>query len=292
MAGRSKCEWAGRRGDASGGRWVLIGLLTIGSVGCEKEEVKRCHAEMKVSQDALLEMDSEDIGSVEQTLAAVEATLAACEAADRPDEVRDVRNAQRQVGAHLKALQDRAAGPERKKLNEAELAELVTKGDPDCPRGQGYEHGPSKKMIRCTGPLLTQMTLEQAKEHFTKRGFKITSQGQPPVFEAEYGATRYRMVYASGANQAPSCTEATAPPGVPWQEWTARLTGAHPQKLERGKPVPTSGGPVPLSVEGSEQQVTVKLGTCAAAEADEVDPDVEGRSAGSPDAADPDPSPE
>lgn len=272
MVGTSMWERAWGGVNASGGRWFLFGLLTMGSAGCESQEVKRCHAEMKVSQDALLEMDSEDIGSVQRTLSAVETTLAACEAAKRPDEVRDVRNAQRQVEAHLKALQERESEPERKKLTEAELAELVEKGDPNCPRGQGYEHGPSKKMIRCTGPLLTQMTLEQAREHFENRGFKVSSAGQPPVLEAEYGATRYRMVYGTGANKAPSCTEATAPPGVPWQEWTARLTGAHPQKLERGKPVPTAQGPVPLAVEGSGQHFTVKLGTCPVSEAGTAGP--------------------
>lgn len=253
-------------GINSGGpsvRLLAIGLTScLVLLGCESQEVKKCHAEMKVSQQALLSMDPHELDSVKNTLEEIETTLAACKAAKRPDEVRDVLDAKRQVEAHLTQLEEQADRPKREKLSDAELKELIAKGDPNCPRGQGYEHGPSKKMIRCTGPLIPEMTLAQAQEHFQKRGYKLEQKKEPAVLQAEHGAKRYELTYAEGAQKAASCTEVTAPPGMPWQEMTARLTGVHPKKLERTKPVPTKKGPVPLKVEGSESQFTIKLGQC------------------------------
>jgi hypothetical protein len=239
----------------------VICCLGGGSLGCENEEVKACHAEMQVSQKALLEMDKTDPKSVRETLGLVEKTLAVCEAAQRREEVKNIADAKRQVSAHLEALEERAARPERKKLSADEVAKLEREGDPNCPRGQGYEHPQSKQVIKCVGKQLAEMPKAVASEHFDKRGYKIT-EAPDGGFKAEFGASAYEMRYAAGPGQAPTCVRVTGKPGVPWQEIVARTTGVHPQRIKRDKPVKVGGNSLPLKVAGDPAQWTVILGDC------------------------------
>lgn len=218
---------------------------------------------MQSSQQALLDMDKTSVDSVENALTLIDQTLSACEKAGRREEVSDIRDARRQVSAHLKALEERAHRPERKKLSPQELAQLEKRGDPDCPKGQGYEHPQSEKMIRCTGKQLVQMPWSQAVEHFQKRGYKIRERQDPPGFKAEFGARAYEFTYeAPDSPSAPKCLVVTGKPRVAWQEIVARTTGVHPDRLDREKPVPMPGRALPWELEGDPGQWTVRLGDC------------------------------
>ncbi len=247
---------------------VTRGVLVLGCalmvLGCDNAKVKKCHAEMQTSQKALLDMDKTDIESVENALSLVNQTLAACEKADRAQEVADIRDAKRQVSAHLEALEERASQPERKKLSPEELAQLEAQGDPNCPKGQGYEHPQSDKVIRCTGKQLAQMPWTQAWEHFEKRGYKLDKRQSPPGFKAEFGARAYEFTYEEVDDEsAPQCLVVTGKPRVAWQEIVARTTGVHPRRLEKDQPVPLPGRSLPLSLEGGPEQWTVGLGDCS-----------------------------
>src|SRR5690606_23066563 len=141
-----------------------------------------------------------------------------------------------------------------------ELAELEKKGDPDCPKGQGYEHPQSEKMIKCTGEQLAEMPEEKARSHFQKRGYKISDLGQS-ASKAEFGAHALEFHYKGRGG--PSCLRITGRPGVPWQEIVARATGVHPDRIKKDETVPMRGHPLALTVQGDPAQWTVLLGECA-----------------------------
>lgn len=248
------------------GRGLCGAVLFLGLLGCENAEVKLCHAEMQTSQKALLDMDKNDPRSVEAALGLIERTLVACKQAERSDEVSDIADAKRQVTAHLDALAKRAERPERAQLTPERVAELLKSGDPDCPRGQGYEPAGSKQVIKCTGKQLVELGAAQAREHFDKRGYRLSPPGPGGSFHAEFGATRYAFHYgAGGSSAAPSCLEVTGRPGTPWQEMVSRLTGVHPDRVKQGEPVRVGGRSLPVAISGDSGQWSVKLGECAPA---------------------------
>ena len=248
--------------------WSVL-VLSVGLGGCDSAEVKVCHAEMQASQKALLDMDKTDPRQVESTLSLIERTLGACQRAGRSDEVQSLTDAKRQVAAHLDALAKRAEKPDRPQLTPERLAELLAKGDPDCPRGQGYEPQGSKQVVKCTGPQLIEMPALKAREHFERRGFRLSPPDPSGSFQAEFGANRYAFRYQSPAGtSAPSCLEVTGRPGTPWQEIAARVTGVHPDRIEQGKPVRVGARSVPVQISGDAGQWSVRLGDCGAAPAE------------------------
>jgi len=105
-----------------------------GLPACDSAEVKACHADMQASQQALLEMDKTDPGSVEATLGHIERTLGTCKQAGRGEEVANLADAKRQVAAHLDALEKRANRPTRAELTPEALAALLTRAR-DAARG-------------------------------------------------------------------------------------------------------------------------------------------------------------
>ena len=245
-------------------RGFCVALLSVGSWGCDSAEVKTCHAEMQGAQKALLSMDKSDPRQVESTLALIERTLGACQSAGRGDEVSSLTDAKRQVAAHLEALEKRAEKPDRPQLTPERLDELLAKGDPDCPRGQGYEPQGTKQVVKCTGKQLIELPSSKAREHFEKRGYRLSPTDPSGGFQAEFGASRYAFRYGS-PESAPSCLEVTGRPGTPWQEIAARVTGVHPDRIEQGKPVRVGGRALPVQVSGDAGQWSVRLGDCGGA---------------------------
>jgi len=51
-------------------------------------------------------------------------------------------------------------------------------------------------------------------------------------------------------------------PGVPWDEATARVTGAAPDKLKRGTPIKAERGELPLRVDEGANKLIIRIGTC------------------------------
>jgi len=237
-------------------------VLAVSGLACDNAEVKACHAEMQTSQQALVDMDKDDVAAVEATLALVDRTLEACKQAGRGEEVSNVADARRQVAAHLDALERRAERPARPQLSPERLAELLKTGDPECPKGQGYEPAGSKEVVKCTGKQLVELSSSKAREHFDKRGYRLSAPEPEGGFRAEFGASRYAFQYAHGADSPPSCLEVTGRPGTPWQEIVARLTGVHPDRVKQGEPVRVGGRSLPVELGGDPGQWSVKLGAC------------------------------
>jgi len=241
--------------------WALASLAGLSA--CDSAPVKACHAEMQTSQQALLQMDKTDVASVSSALSLVERALAACKQAGRGDEVTELADARRQVAAHIDALEKRANRPTKAKLTPEALAQLLAKGDPDCPRGQGYEPAGSKEVVKCTGPQLAELGSAKARDYFDKRGYKLSPPDASGGFKAEFGASAYVFHYASGsALGPPRCLDVTGRPGTPWQEMVARLAGVHPDRLKLNEPVRIGKRVVPLSVSGDPSQWSVHLGEC------------------------------
>jgi len=239
------------------GAVVAVAILS----GCNPVAIKKCHDEMSTSQQAMMDMDSDNIEQVEKALAAVNAAVSACEAAERADETSKVKDAQKKLSHQLEGLKEKANRPKLKPLSPAELEKLEKNGDPMCPRGQEYEHHQNKKMIRCTGAQLVEMNWQGASKYFKNRGLTAIPKGA--LLRFEKGARVYDFQFdKADSKRPPVCLSIVPDPGVSWQEVVARATGAHPQRLKLGKPVPSKVGPLAMLVEGTMEHVSVKLGKC------------------------------
>lgn len=254
---------------SEGPKYALIGVvgaalfIACGATGCNFPKIQKCHDEMKKSQQAMLELSEnrEDLSLARSTLSAVKTTLQACREAERTEEVEKITQAEAEITAHVKALEERATREKRPKLTEAELDELEKKGDPTCPRGQQYEHHQDKRLIDCKGPQLFEMNWEQASEYWARRGFVERVDGSKLEFERGAQAITFHYPAAKSTSSA-RCLEIVADPGIHWQETVTRATGVQPRYLSLDKPVAAGNQKVPLLVEGGPEQYTVKLGDC------------------------------
>jgi hypothetical protein len=230
-------------------------------LGCNSPEAQKCKAEYDSSQKVVLGIDGSSIDSVSESLRAVDAALAACKAAQRNGEVDNLVKARAQIQAQHDALVKRAGRTKRVPLTADELARFEKNGDPSCPKGQGYETGAAKTLIKCSGPQLAEMSWSGASKYFEKRGYKLSS--TDTQLSAEYGAEKFTFTYRKKEDAGPPvCLAIVAAPGIPWQEVTTRATGVHPDKLKRDEPVKMGGRSVNLSVGGDAAQAVVNLGTC------------------------------
>ncbi len=240
-----------------------MGSLLAGAllVGCHSPETEKCRAEYDASQKVVLGIDGSSQESVSESLRAVDAALEACKAASRRDEVNNLVNARAKIQAQHDALARRASRTKRTPLTADELARFEKSGDPSCPKGQGYEHGPTKKLIKCSGPQLAELSWPSASKYFEKRGYKLST--TDTQLSAEYGAEKFTFTYRKKDDPgAPVCLAIVAAPGIPWQEVTTRATGVHPDKLKRDEPLSLGGRRVSFSVGGDAGQAVVKLGEC------------------------------
>lgn len=261
MARMRRAKWC-----AVGGALGVAGLLG----GCRSPESQKCSELYASSQQVVLGIDGSSLESVAESLAAVTEALDACKQAKRGGEVKELEKARRQIQAQHDALEQRAAREKRPTLSPEELAELEKKGDPKCPRGQGYEHHQNKKLIRCTGPQMVEMPWEHARSYFVSRGYKkvddapAAAGASPSVLRMEYGAESFSFHYprAEDARAVPTCLVVMGAPGVPWQEVVARATGVHPARLEANQPVRVGSRSLALAVEERDRQAHVRLGEC------------------------------
>lgn len=237
--------------------------VALSSLGCESAEVKECLKQYEHAQAIVYKVDAGASDSVAQSLEAVEGALATCQKAGRHREVSELTSAKNQLSAQLKALEKRAARKKKAKKKPDELQKLVKKGDPTCPKGQAYRHKELGKEIRCTGPQVADMSWGQAKDYFSNRNYTVQTTEQPPTLKAEYGAERFVFDYeAADDTRPPKCLTLYPAPGVPWDEATARATGAAPDKLKRNAPIKLARGELPLKVEEGPQKLIVRIGNC------------------------------
>jgi hypothetical protein len=241
---------------------LALGVAVLASAACTSEKTKECLRQVEVASRASKEIDAKSIASVEQALAAVTAARSACDAAGRDGEVAQLDKGKKELAEHLERLRKRAADPARRPLGGAEIAVLVDKGDPHCPKGQAYKHSASGKEIRCTGPQIVDMNYAEARDYFERRGYKLTDV-EPNALSAEHGSELVVLTYARPKDvEPPRCVTLYAPPEQSWQEATARVTGARPDRLEAGGTVSAKRGKLTLRVDADASSGTVRLGDC------------------------------
>lgn len=218
---------------------------------------------MTSAQEVVKNVDAKDTASVERSLVAVDMALTACEQAGRTTERDELVQAKNELRAHLESLERRANRTPVKKRTPEEIAALVEKGDPDCPKGQAYKDKDSKKEIRCTGSLPIDMGWSKAESYFRHRGFKITTTDAPPTLKAEYGAELFVFSYAAPKDSnPPKCLALYPAPDITWEEATSRATGTPPSKLKKDGTVRTDHGDVSVHVDEGADKLIVRLGDC------------------------------
>jgi hypothetical protein len=242
-----------------------LGCAAFGAllVGCQSAESKRCTAEYESSQKIVLKTDASSLASVDSSIDAVQSALDACVAAKRSGEVDNLIKARAQFQAQHDALLKRAARAQHAALSPDDLARLLKNGDPNCPKGQAYEAGPDKKLVKCSGPQIVELGWDAAKKYFDSRGYSTTLTDTPPTLKAEYGSEVFTFTYSAKSDpKPPVCLSVVGAPGVPWQEVTMRASGVQPQKLERDKPIHVGDRTLTLAVGGDATQAVVSLGDC------------------------------
>jgi hypothetical protein len=244
-------------------RWPAFVLALLG-LACESADVKQCLKEYEQAQAIVNKVDAGASDSVQGSLRSVEGALAICRKAERHREVAELVNAKNQLEAQLAALEKKAARRKKRKAKPEELAELAKKGDPNCPKGQAYRHKDLDKEVKCTGPQLAEMSWAQAKAYFSGRNYSIQTGEAPPTLRAEYGGERFVFEYAApNDTRPPKCLTLYPAPGVPWDEATARATGAAPDKLERDRPIKTERGELGLRVQDEPNKLILRIGDCS-----------------------------
>jgi hypothetical protein len=244
-------------------RSIAIGslLVLLGTLACQSEETKRCHATMTSAQEIVKNVDAKDLSSVEKSLAAVEGALDACTRAGRTAEKDELLRAKNELSGHAEYLKKKASNPARPKVSPEQLAAYEKSGDPNCPKGQAYRQEQSGKEIRCTGPQTIDMPWAKAEEYYKNRGYKLTPDGA--ALKAEYGAELFVFTYDTAQSASPpKCLAVYPPPGQAWQEAASRVTGIRPDKLDKAKPIATSRGNLALRVEETESKLVVSIGAC------------------------------
>jgi len=231
-------------------------------VACNPFKFKECRDHMGSSQQVLLDMDDQKTDDVQKSLLAVQSAVSACDGVAGDADVAKLRDAEGKLTKQLAGLRARAVPKARPQLSADELARLKSNGDPDCPRGQEYEHPQNKQRIRCTGPQVIEMNAAQAIQQFNeRRGYSLHTEGATLRFESGAEVVEFSFKEPRSPSAA-RCVSITGEPGIAWQELVARASGVQPRVMKLGKPLTTARGPVPLLVEGGGEQFVVKLGTC------------------------------
>lgn len=238
--------------------WLLLGMLAA----CNRAAGKECRELMASAQNVVNGIDSSSLDSVEQALASVNQALTACENAGQSTEASRLKSARDEIAAHHEKLKNRKP-KEKKSLSSEEIADLVKRGDPGCPKGMAYRPQGSDKEVRCTGPVPAHMPWALAESYFKKRGYKVTPGDEPSSLKVEYGAELLVFKYAEpNSTKAPLCLTLYPEPGVGWQEATARATGTPPYRLTKNGSVWGPNGELKLSVVEDEAKLIVRIGSC------------------------------
>lgn len=238
---------------------IVVGSLF--SLACDPE-AKLCRERMASAQPVVAQVDSKSVESVERSLALVTEAHAACEKAKLGAEREQLLKAKNELSAQLAHLKARELRRNVKAPTAEELATLLKKGDPHCPKGQAYKPKGAPGEVRCTGPQLADMSRAALKDYYADRRFKLTTQDAPPELRAELGSELYVFSFENTGESAPRCITAYAAPGMSWQEVTARLTGVSPEKLKLNAPVRSGRGELALRVEHADDKPTIHLGQC------------------------------
>jgi hypothetical protein len=241
--------------------WLGIAACSGLSLGCDAD-AKACHERMTNAQPVVAQVDAKSIESVERSLVLVTEAHAACEKAKLGTEREQLLKAKNELSAQLQHLKAREQRRKLKAPTPEELATLLKKGDPSCPKGQAYKPKGAPGEVRCTGLQLADMSQEALKDYYGERRFKVTTRDSPAELRAELGSELYVYSFEKAGDSAPRCITAYAAPGMSWQEVTARLTGTPPEKLKLNGSVRSERRDLALRVEHPEDKPTIHLGPC------------------------------
>jgi hypothetical protein len=239
--------------------FILLAMLA--APGCKSAADEACLGQFGSAQAVVMKVEPEELPSVTASVAAVEAARDTCRTAGRAGEVEELDKAYEQLAAHRDRLVRRNELREKQReIAPEELARLIEKGDPDCPKGQGYLHSRSGKRIVCVGPQPVDMTREQAEAYFRGRGYRRQPESTDRELRFEYGAEL--VVFRYEGEGAPRCVVLYPPPDRSWQETIARLTGVAPGRLKPNQPIVRAGRAIPFTLEESPQKVIAQIGSC------------------------------
>lgn len=238
---------------------VLATLVSVAA--CDDPQGALCKDNFNSAQQTVNQIDSSSIESVEKSLKSVNTAIATCTQEGKSGEVTELSAARNKISAHYEWLKARPA--KQRKRTPEELEQLVKKGDQDCPKGMAYKLRDTEQEVRCVGPVPVNMAWKAARAYYEKRDFRVRPGKTPAILEMEYGAELQRFEYAEeNSSQPPRCVTVYPPPGMGWQEATARVTGARVDKLKLGEPVKAGTRTLMLQVVDEPNQVLVKLGEC------------------------------
>ncbi len=239
---------------------LALALLFV-LVGCEEKKGALCQDTFNSAQQTVNQIDSSSLESVGKSLKAIDGAIAACQSEGKSGEVEELKTARNKISAHYEWLKQRPA--KKQKLSAEELERLVKKGDENCPKGMAYKQRETGKEVRCIGPVPVNMPWSKARAYYERRDFLVRPGKAPASLEMEYGAELLVFKYAQEKSlKPPVCLTVYPPPGMGWQEATARVTGARVDRIKPGKPVKAQGRELMLQVVDEPNKVLVKLGDC------------------------------
>ncbi|HEY5956953.1 MAG TPA: hypothetical protein VIV60_10390 [Polyangiaceae bacterium] len=240
---------------------ALNAIAVLGAFACSSPDTKECHQQMASAQNIVNGVEGNSLDSVNASIVAIEGAEAACRRAGRSGELKELAQAKDRLTGHRGLLEERAERKKREALTPAQIEKLLHDGDPNCPRGQGYQPKGSTKEIRCIGPQPVEMNWEQAKRYYVTRNFRSIATSDEAVLTMESGAERYVFRFAEkGSNSPAHCITIYPRPGVSWQEAVARNTGVPPEKLKPGTSI--NVGQAKLLLDVDEKNQIAKLGDC------------------------------
>lgn len=240
--------------------WACLSVMLATVVGCRSEQSRACETEFTRAQALVKEVTSTDAAALERSVAALDVAQKACSGAGRESESEQLLSARKRIADHLQRLKEREARQSTVK-DPAAIERLVKNGDPECPSGQAYKHKASGQQVRCSGPQIADMAMEQARDYFSKRGYKVTTP-RAERLHAEYGAERFELQYGKGRSGGPECLVLYPAPGPSWQESVARVTGTDPARMKPGGAVKAANGSLALNLEETPQKLIIRLGRC------------------------------
>lgn len=215
---------------------VSTALLSLSFFACDSAEEKECKGLVSDAETRLLSMNATDEQSVEFTLTGLREARGACEGAKMSSHVADIDDAISNTAQHLKRLKTGEIKPPPPPPTPEELERLAAEGDPSCPLGQGYQHPLLKKLVKCKGPRMVEMTRSEVVEYFAK--FKFAAATRANRLRGMQNALVYEYVFVDvEGHDLPACLVIEAPASRDAAEVVSFATNVPVDELKLNEPV-------------------------------------------------------
>jgi len=252
-----------KRGSQSKTVVLLVALGTF-AFGCKSEVQKKCEQLIKSSEVSLLSMNPTDQSSVVATAEQLKKTVAACQTANSAA-LPEVKEGLKNVEYHLNRLKKGEIKPPPPPPGAQELADLQSKGDPGCPKGQAYQHPVTKKTINCTGFTMVQRNYAEVLAYFEKHHIQ-TARKASMIRGLQAGVTYTFHFDQVDSQKAALCLTIEAPKDKKPNELLAFATSLPPSTIEAGKPIELEGREVAVQVTVTGETQEVVIGKCEGAQ--------------------------